>query len=305
MATAKAKSAARPAAKETRDERKRRTGATPTRTAATKPSSFSLKLPLGQGARVVLGGLSRLAFDELLTASTKAPSEMSIEDRAKLQVKRAGRWVTAPDLASVGPAAAAVMESAAADEMLVAAAPGRTASSSDSPFISEGASPQSLSDLPARMSSVKRVSVAHWHRLPGAAPMSMDPRLQLAVVNRQRGKHGVSMGSAGGDELAVVARVANVQAWRDLPDVLPGAEIGAAHDGSMVVTGRIPIGRIEAVRSSPVVRSLKASQPVQPALEATVRTMRVGAGQVPPSAQPNAGAGVVGGTARGQCADWR
>jgi subtilisin family serine protease len=121
----------------------------------------------------------------------------------------------------------------------------------------------------------------------------MDPRLQLAIVNRRAGKRAIATSSTAGDEVAVVARVRDALAWAELPDVHPGCTLGRADDGSTLVTGRIPVARIEVVRSAPIVLSLKASQPVRPTLDATVRVMGVGAKELVAPAMSRGGKGVV------------
>lgn len=92
----------------------------------------------------------------------------------------------------------------------------------------------------------------------------MDARLVLAIINRQRGKQAMSIPSASSNGLAVVARVVDAALWRELPDVLPGAQLGMTPDGSAIVTGRVAIDRIETVRADAAVRSLRASQLVRP-----------------------------------------
>jgi subtilisin family serine protease len=122
--------------------------------------------------------------------------------------------------------------------------------------------------------------------------LSMDPRLQLAVLNRRSGRHGLATSSIGPDEVAVVARVADTQGWELLPDVLAGSVLGKAQEG-FIVTGRIPCERLAAVRSSPGVLSLKASQPMHPSLQKTVESMGVRPDLLPPGVKPKGGAGVI------------
>ena len=45
----------------------------------------------------------------------------------------------------------------------------------------------------------------------------MDPRLQLAILNRRTGKISMPTSSVGSDEIAVVARVKSADAWRAYP----------------------------------------------------------------------------------------
>src|SRR5262245_57994120 len=99
----------------------------------------------------------------------------------------------------------------------------------------------------------------------------MDPRLQRIVAMRRHGGRKAASASTAQDEVAVVAKVSDVEAWENLSEVRVGARVGPPEtDGSVIVTGRIPISRVEQVRSQPFVRSLKAARPVVPALNRTV-----------------------------------
>jgi subtilisin family serine protease len=271
-----------------------------TRTAADKaapPSSFSLRLPLGQAARVVVDRLSGPALEAMVSQVRKTPSAGPVEDRARLQIKRGGQWITVPSLepdtvGTVGPPAFA----AAAEQSPVLADPSFvTLPAVPEPAALASAASQMalLALLPSRLSTVVPGDLKSLRRLANSGPASMDARLQLAMINRRMGKRGLSIASTSGDELAVVARVHDAAGWEALPDVLPGAELGAAPDGSVIVTGRVAIDRIEAVRAAPVVQSLKASQPVRPQLEATTRTMQVRADLLQAAVKPKGGTGVI------------
>jgi subtilisin family serine protease len=143
-----------------------------------------------------------------------------------------------------------------------------------------------------RLAPVKDAKLAAMVAMDMAVETSMDPRLQLAVVNRRSGRRALVTSSTSEDEVAVVARVQDVQAWESIPDVLPGSVLGRAQEG-FIVTGRIDAARVAAVRSSPAVLSLKASQPVHASLAKTVESMRVRADLLPPGVKPNGGAGVI------------
>src|SRR5204862_7308724 len=105
-----------------------------------------------------------------------------------------------------------------------------------------------------------------------AMPVSpdMDPRLQRIVAMRRQGARKAASASTEVDEIAVIAKVSAVTAWEGLSEVRVGANIGVADDGTSIVTGRIPIARIEQVRRQPFVKSLKAARPVVPVLSRTV-----------------------------------
>lgn len=259
-------------------------------------ASFALKFPLGNDARVVLDGLSRSVIDTFLTRTNKAPKDQSLEDRVRVQVKKGGRWVGVPGVNAGGLAAAAMT---ATDGPVVplppsgAAATGHPAPAANGLAGFAASEAGFLGGLPARLAGIAQAELQSLHRVAGGRPASMDARLMLAIVNRQRGKQALSITSAGSNEVAVVARVADAALWGELPDVLPGAQLGMTPDGSAIVTGRVAIDRIEALRAEPVVRSLKASQLVRPQLEATTRTMRVRADLLPAGVKPKGGAGSV------------
>lgn len=121
----------------------------------------------------------------------------------------------------------------------------------------------------------------------------MDPRLQLALANYQTGKVGPTLASTAGDEIAVVARVKSAETWESMPDVDPGDRIGKTPAGEWIVTGRIPLKRIETVREQPNVSSLKASQTVQRSLAATVASMQVASAALPKNTSPDGGGRAV------------
>jgi hypothetical protein len=98
----------------------------------------------------------------------------------------------------------------------------------------------------------------------------MDPRLQRAVVRSRQGIIKLPSSSTDVDEVAVVATVTDPVAWESLSEVRMGATIGTDDSGQTMVTGRIPVSRIEAVRTQPFVTSLKASQRLQPVLDRTI-----------------------------------
>lgn len=150
-----------------------------------------------------------------------------------------------------------------------------------------------LAALGTRLSPVAESPLADLAPLDVVPKMQMDPRLQLAMVNRRTGKQSIALASTATDEVAVVARVTDAERWAELPDVHPGSVIGKTPDGTTIVTGRIPVERAETVRADPIVKSLKASQPVQPLLEATTRSMGVQPALLPAGVKPKGGEGVV------------
>jgi subtilisin family serine protease len=97
----------------------------------------------------------------------------------------------------------------------------------------------------------------------------MDPRLQSVVDRRSRGLLTRATASSAADEIAVIALVADRDALRARTDVREGATLGEV-DGGWLVTARVPMDRIEAVRRADEVRSLKPAQTLRPLLSATV-----------------------------------
>jgi subtilisin family serine protease len=79
----------------------------------------------------------------------------------------------------------------------------------------------------------------------------------------------VATASTQTDEIAVIARVTEPEPWEELSEVRTPTRIGRTEANGWIVTGRIPIARIEAVREQPFVQSLKAAQDLAPQLIAT------------------------------------
>ena len=129
---------------------------------------------------------------------------------------------------------------------------------------------------------------------PTAAYTSMDPRLQRLAARRDRGILEVASASTDQDEVAVIAKVSDVDAWKATSEVRVGATLGApAADGSSIVTGRIPVSRIANVRQLPFVSSLKAAQILQSTLAASTLETRARPAQLPAGHLADSGQGVV------------
>jgi subtilisin family serine protease len=122
----------------------------------------------------------------------------------------------------------------------------------------------------------------------------MDPRLQYVVAKRRRGLLAEATASTEVDEIAVIAKVSDVAAWERLSEVRVGAKISGTDQGeTYIVTGRIPAVRIAAVRAQPFVKSLKAAQPLRPALAASIDETNARPSKLPPSTLSGGGQGVV------------
>ncbi len=98
---------------------------------------------------------------------------------------------------------------------------------------------------------------------------AMDPRLQRALDRYRRGMRTVATAASTSEEVGVVGLVSDLPTWRERTEVKEGATIGET-DRGWLVTARVPMARLEAVRQAPEVESLKAAQPLRPMLSATV-----------------------------------
>jgi subtilisin family serine protease len=167
-----------------------------------------------------------------------------------------------------------------------------SAASTNAPAELFSAALASLAAPPLRVASK-----ADWGNLrqrPVDIDPAMDARLQVALARQESGSPRMALASTGADEIAVIAKVDDAQAWQALSEVKMGVTLGAAGGGNcVIVTGRIPVKRIEAVRRQPFVRSLKASQPIRPLLQATGQDMRTAATLLPAGTAPDGGRGVV------------
>lgn len=121
----------------------------------------------------------------------------------------------------------------------------------------------------------------------------MDPRLQLLIAQLRSGVTKTASASTAVNEVAVVARVTDADAWLSLSEVRDANVIGKSEDGSSIVTGRIPVSRIEKVRNQPYVESMKAAQTLQPMLAVATSEAEAQPSQMPVGSQAGGGAGVV------------
>jgi hypothetical protein len=122
---------------------------------------------------------------------------------------------------------------------------------------------------------------------------TMDPHLQWVLTRQRHGRLKQASVSVDAGEVAVIARVTDRAAWEALTEVRVGAVLGEKEDGTEIVTGRIPVGRIEAVHAQPFVTSLKAAVPLRPSLSATLAETGARADLLPGGYRANGGQGVV------------
>lgn len=121
----------------------------------------------------------------------------------------------------------------------------------------------------------------------------MEPRLQAAVARHRSGERTVATAASSSDEIAVIALVADVDAWHDHSEVGSGVTLGEA-EGGIVVTARVPIERVDVLRQAPEVLSMKAAQPLSRMLHATVPEIEADDASRPPGLEgPAGGEGVI------------
>lgn len=120
----------------------------------------------------------------------------------------------------------------------------------------------------------------------------MDPKLQQAVLMQRSGLRKSPTSSTSEDELAVIASVSDPTAWNNLTEVRnPTLITKASGNEPAIVTGRIPIKRVEFIRNLPYVKSLKAARKVSKAVHVTVPD--VGANKYAPLPKQTGGKGVL------------
>jgi subtilisin family serine protease len=136
----------------------------------------------------------------------------------------------------------------------------------------------------------------------------MDPRLQRQLAQYEARGPGQARrarsASTAPDEVAVIAKVTDLADWQMLRGVRHIASIGAQDpaDGSWIVTARVQLAEIRAVREQPFVKALKAAQRVRKQLTATLPGIRADAKSLPAGAGADGGAGVLLGVIDFGCA---
>jgi hypothetical protein len=128
---------------------------------------------------------------------------------------------------------------------------------------------------------------------PADVYTELDPRLQRLLDRRDRGLTSPVTSSTERGQVAVIARVSSFDAWEAISEVRTGAYLGEADDGSSIVTGRLPVSRVEAVRQNEAVLSLKAAQRLRPVLAASTKETHASADLLPPEAKGGQGKGVI------------
>ncbi|MFE1602944.1 S8 family peptidase [Methylobacterium sp. ID0610] len=145
------------------------------------------------------------------------------------------------------------------------------------------------------MSQGPEISIESGELLPTNIDADMDFRLQRLLALRQRGVILQVPASVDFDEVPVIAKVTDPDAWRRASEVRASTQIGPVDqaDGTAIVTGRIPATRIEVVRRFDYVRSLKAAQPLRPALADGIAETEANPASLPTDRIGEGGQGVV------------
>ncbi|MEO1376826.1 MAG: S8 family peptidase [Cyanobacteria bacterium J06635_10] len=108
----------------------------------------------------------------------------------------------------------------------------------------------------------------------------IDPRLQRLIQRRRHGLTTPPTASTEVGEVAVIAKVNDIEAWLAMSEVREGTQIGTTRSGEVIVTARVPVSRLQHVRTSPCVVSLQASQTLQLTLENTSEDISVAPNKV-------------------------
>lgn len=108
-----------------------------------------------------------------------------------------------------------------------------------------------------------------------AVAINMDPRLLHKLDLHARGVTLEATNASGPDEVPVIAEVRDPAAWEARSDVRPGLVIAATDAATTIVTGRVPVERLSALKADPNVVEVSATQPVSADLREGVADIRV------------------------------
>ncbi|MDJ0799325.1 MAG: S8 family peptidase [Calothrix sp. MO_167.B12] len=129
----------------------------------------------------------------------------------------------------------------------------------------------------------------------------IDPGLQRILERKSLGITTPATASTEEGEIAVIAKVNNLEEWLAMNEVYPGADMGSTPTGERIVTARVPVARLEQIKQSPWVVSLKSAQPLQPTLSHTLEEMSVTKHLLPENIPGSQGDDVVIGIIDGGC----
>lgn len=118
--------------------------------------------------------------------------------------------------------------------------------------------------------------------IDAAAHVQMDAHLhRLVGAVRSRRARKLTTSSTQGNEVAVIACVRDVAAFREISGVRVSGESIKDSDTTWLLTARIPVDKVEEIRRKKFVKSLKASQRVRPCLERTLAEIGTAPGSTP------------------------
>ncbi len=121
---------------------------------------------------------------------------------------------------------------------------------------------------------------------------SIDPYIQNLLQRRNRGLVKPFTTSTDTGEIAVVARVDHPDSWINLSEVRVGSIIQSSAN-EYIVTGRIPLARIESVRAASGVFSLKPARKLRLMLNETVVDSKSRVDLLPANSARQQGQGVI------------
>ncbi|MCX7593811.1 MAG: S8 family peptidase [Fischerella sp.] len=121
----------------------------------------------------------------------------------------------------------------------------------------------------------------------------IDPRLQRLLERKRRGISIAATTSTEEEEIAVIAKVNNLEQWLCMNEVYPGADLGSTPAGERIVTARVAVSRLEQIKQSSCVVSLKPAQPLKPTLNFTTEEITARKDLLPGNALGEQGRGVV------------
>ncbi|WP_342548845.1 S8 family peptidase [Paenibacillus sp. FSL P2-0089] len=135
-------------------------------------------------------------------------------------------------------------------------------------------------------------------------PTKLDPRLQRVIAfNQSEHKdahphlfNAESTETADTREIAVIAKVKDMEVWKNLSGVRQIADLGSVpeeQENVRLVTARIDADQIEQIRNSPAVMSLKSSQLLKPQLFRTIEETKARADLLNQNTNSHGGKGVV------------
>lgn len=129
----------------------------------------------------------------------------------------------------------------------------------------------------------------HIEKTTKQIPTNIDPRLQSIIEKNQRKLNTLGVTTAE-EDISVIAKVKNVDAWNAIPGVHQTNDISMAPDKSgRIITAKVSISELDNIRQSSGVLSLKATQPVRPSLKKTIEEINSRSDLLPQSTVRNTG----------------